>query len=109
MSKTNLVFKRALARYAKQDFEPPRALLERPNTIIYPALQEPDEFDMNLNAALGGLQGGQAMDPMAALMGGMGMGMGGDPGMGGGPGMEAAGPPQEGLPPGGPAEEEMLP
>jgi hypothetical protein len=100
------LIKRAIERYRDGEYEPPVSLMDRPNTVLFPILEQDaspmpqnmgsplGEFAMQMGEqAMGGMMGapggalpapgggGSEMDMMAALMGG-GAG-GGDPMMGG--------------------------
>lgn len=105
----DLLIRRAVERYKDPEYEPPVALMDRPNTVLFPILEQENtpmpgnmgsplgEFAMQMGEqAMGGMMGaggapggalpapgggGNEMDMMAALMGG-GAG-GGDPMMGG--------------------------
>ena len=77
MTKTKKIFDIVLSRYADPAYQPPRALLERPNTIVFPALQERDEPTLNQNAAMAYTQQPLLEMPMMDGMGMGGMGMGG--------------------------------
>jgi hypothetical protein len=103
----DMVIRRAIERYKDPNYEPPAALMDPPNTVVFPALQDDalaiprgmgsplGEFAMQMGeqmmgGQLGGMQGAPGgmqapggaggMDMMSALMGG---GMGADPMMGG--------------------------
>lgn len=91
MKGLDTLFRTVLSRYAQGDFEPPVALIDRPNVVSYPVLQrEPldmsrvqsplGEFAMQLgDQAMSqfGPGAGMGADPMAALAGVMGGGGGG--------------------------------
>lgn len=97
--KINRIFDMVLSRYANEEYTPPKALIERPNSTIFPALQERAQESMNADAAMAYAQGPQQMPMMSDLLGQLGgggeqMGMGGPMGgmggaMGGGGGMGA--------------------
>jgi len=124
----DLVIMRAIEGYKDPNYKPPVALMDPPNTVVFPALQDDamelpqgmgsplGEFAMQMGEQMmGGMGGGMGapggggeMDMMAALMGGGGMG--GDPMMGGvdaGQMMMQPGAPQGPAP--GPLPEEQMP
>lgn len=71
MSKIQRVFALVLDRYANAEYEPPKALIERPNTTVFPALREAVEAPFDQGAAQAYAQPGQGMMGLEGLMGGM--------------------------------------
>lgn len=104
----DLVIKRAIEKYADPNYEPPVSLMDRPNTVVYPALQREDhgmprsmgnqlgEMAMQMSEQLMGEMGGGMM-PGGEMMGGVDAGaMMMDPGMSQAPAQGAL--PEEGMP-----------